>query len=130
MRSICLIMLMLCIDAGIGAEANAQNFWNKVKKEVHKAVNNQSQRPQSPSRKPSESSTSAGFDLINKNDLTTKETKVSILYPGIQSCSDPCDGTYARLLANSRQIIRKIHNGNGGQYWSNYSDGKINRLIL
>lgn len=59
MRSICLIMLMLCIDAGIGAEANAQNFWNKVKKEVHKAVNNQSQRHQSPSRKPSESSTSA-----------------------------------------------------------------------
>lgn len=70
-----------------------------------------------------------GFDMINKKDITTKETQVSILYPGIQSCSDPCDGTYARLLANCRQIIRKIRNGNGGEYWSNYEDGEVNRLL-
>ncbi|MGN0007931.1 MAG: hypothetical protein ACI35T_07550 [Alistipes sp.] len=62
MKIIYLIVLMLCLDAGIGTEANAQNFWNKVKKEVKKevdkAVNNQSQRPQSTPNKSAASSTS------------------------------------------------------------------------
>lgn len=70
-----------------------------------------------------------GFDLINKSGKTTKETKVSILYPGIQSFSDSCDGTYTRLLDNCRQIIRKIRNGNGGKFWSTYNDDEINRLL-
>ena len=70
-----------------------------------------------------------GFDLIGKTDMTTKETTIRIQYPGIQSFSDICDGTYIRTIACCREIIRKIRKGCGGEYWSSYDEGEINRML-
>lgn len=70
-----------------------------------------------------------GFDLIKGSNVATKETKASILYPGVQSCSDPCDGTYTRILACCSKIIRNIRKGNGGKHYSDYEKGEINRLL-
>ena len=102
-----LIKVEIYVEQGIGSLHDRTIITNNVKIEVP-----------------------GGFDLINKSDKTTKETKVSILHPGVQSCSDPCDGTYLRILVNCHEIIRKIRNGSGGRYWSTFENNKINRLLL
>lgn len=50
----------------------------------------------------------AGFDLINSRGKSRKETMVTIMHPGIQSCSDTCDQSYVNILETARSVVRRI----------------------